>query len=355
MEEQRTVELLANGLGRWFAVTMGTGIAAILLFLIPFHASWLYYLSIVFFILNTFLFTLGTGLTVLRYMLYPRVWPVMLRDPVDPLFLATCPIGFATLIEMWIFICVPIWGNWATTLAWVAWMIDTAVSVVITVAIAFLLLCQNHTTSLDKITAVQLVPIAATIVAAGVGAEVSAVLPNLTHMRGTIITSYLLWSLSMSMAMMILVIYYQRLILHKLPPKQLAMSSFLTLGPMGFGGFGIMYLGKVSTTAFNKGNPIHPMVGDVAYVLGIMVALALWGFSLLWLVFAFATVIRSWPVPFNMGWWATTFPFGVFCVNTIQLGVEMSSMFFKVMGTVSCYPLQQHPGSTGALTARSDI
>lgn len=118
---------------------MGTGIVAILLFLIPFHASWLYYLSLIFFILNAFLFALGTGLTVLRYLLYPRVWPVMLRDPVDPLFLATCLIGFATLIEMWIFICVPIWGQWATTLAWVAWMIDTAFSVVTTVAIAFLL------------------------------------------------------------------------------------------------------------------------------------------------------------------------------------------------------------------------
>ena len=97
-----------------------------------------------------------------------------------------------------------------------------------------------------------------------------------------------------------------------------------------------MYLGKVSLTAFHKNNTIHPMVGDVAYMLGIMVALALWGFSLLWLVFSFATAIRSWPIPFNMGWWATTFPFGVFCVNTIQLGVELSSMFFKVMGTV-CY------------------
>lgn len=99
-------------------------------------------------------------------------------------------------------------------------------------------LCQNHTNSLDKITAVQIVPIAATIVAAGVGAEISALLPNITYMRGTIIVSYVLWSLSMGMAMIVLAIYYQRLILHKLPPKQLAMSCFLTLGPVGFGGFG---------------------------------------------------------------------------------------------------------------------
>ena len=103
-------------------------------------------------------------------------------------------------------------------------------------------LCQKHTNSLDKITAVQIVPIAATIVAAGVGAEISALLSNMTHMRGTIIVSYVLWSLSMGMAMIVLVIYYQRLILHKLPPKQLAMSCFLTLGPVGFGGFGYVHV-----------------------------------------------------------------------------------------------------------------
>ncbi|KAA8641959.1 uncharacterized protein ATNIH1004_010898 [Aspergillus tanneri] len=112
------------------------------------------------------------------------------------------------------------------------------------------------------------------------------------------------------------------------------MSCFLTLGPVGFGGFGIMYLGKVSLNAFGGNNSFHPLAGDIAYILGIMVALALWGFSLLWLTFAFSTVIRCWPIPFNMSWWATTFPFGVFCVNTIQIGVELSSMFFKVIGTL---------------------
>ena len=67
--------------------------------------------------------------------------------------------------------------------------------------------------------------------------------------------------------------------------------------------------------------------------MGLIVALGFWGFGLLWLVFAFATVIRVWPVPFNMGWWATTFPLGVFCINTIQIGKELESGFFKVVGT----------------------
>ncbi|PLB48809.1 hypothetical protein P170DRAFT_464414 [Aspergillus steynii IBT 23096] len=293
----------------WFVVTMGTGIVAILLAMLPFQAKWLYYLSIIVFLLNVVLFVLAAIVTIMRYALYPRSWSLMMHNPVDPLYLATCPIGFATLIEMWVFICVPAWGYWATTLAWVLWMIDTAVSVVTTLSITFLLLCETHTNSLDQVTAVQIIPIAATVVAAGVGAEISADLSNITYRRGTIIACYL-------------------------PPKQLAMSCFLTLGPVGFGGFVIMYLGKVSLTAFDATNSFHPLAGEVAYVMGLIVALGLWGFSLLWLVIAFATIFRAYPIPFNMSWWSTTFPFGVFCINTIQIGKELESMFFKVFGTI---------------------
>ena len=118
---------------------MGTGIVAILLFFLPFQGKWLYYLSIIMFIFNTVLYAVAAMLTILRYALYPRAWSMMMHDPVDPLYLATCPIGFATLIEMWIFICVPKWGYWATMLAWVLWMIDTAASVVVTLMVTFLM------------------------------------------------------------------------------------------------------------------------------------------------------------------------------------------------------------------------
>lgn len=40
------------------------------------------------------------------------------------------------------------------------------------------------------------------------------------------------------LAMMVLVIYYQRLAVHKLPPRETVVSCFLPLGPLGFGGFG---------------------------------------------------------------------------------------------------------------------
>lgn len=97
---------------------------------------------------------------------------------------------------------------------------------------------QNHITSLDRITALQLLPIAATIVAAGAGAEVAGILPNQQHALGTLLVSFVLWGMGTPLAIMVLVIYYQRLAVHKLPPREMIVSCFLPLGPLGFGGFG---------------------------------------------------------------------------------------------------------------------
>lgn len=97
---------------------------------------------------------------------------------------------------------------------------------------------QSYVTSLERITALQLLPIAATIVAAGVGAEIADLLVNPTRATATLAVSYILWGMGTPMAMMILVIYYQRLAVHKLPSRATIVSCFLPLGPLGFGGFG---------------------------------------------------------------------------------------------------------------------
>ncbi|KAI3119881.1 hypothetical protein CBS147330_8411 [Penicillium roqueforti] len=319
---------------RWFAVTMGTGIVSVLMVSIPFDTPVLYYLSIVFFLLNAVLFTLAFITSVLRYTLYPEIWQVMIQDPTNSLFLGTIPMGFATLIEMWVLVCVPIWGEWAKTFAWALWMIDVVAAASVTSSLTFILMSQRHITSLDRFTAVQLLPIAATIVAAGTGAEVALILADKHHAMGTLLASFILWGMGTPMAIVVLVIYYQRLAVHKLPPRELIVSCFLPLGPLGFGGFGIVYIGKVARVLSQDSQFLDPIAGHIAYVLGVFISLLMWSFGLIWLVFALATVLYSSPFPFNMGWWGFTFPLGVYSANTIELGLEMDIMFFKVLGTI---------------------
>ncbi|CAI7635993.1 unnamed protein product [Penicillium viridicatum] len=312
---------------------MGTGIVSVLMTLIPFDGPVLHYLSIIFFLLNTVLFTLAFIASILRYALYPEIWKVMIQDPTNSLFLATIPMGFATLIEMWVFLCVPIWGEWAKTVAWALWIIDMVAAASVTLSLSFILISQRYITSLDRITALQLLPIAASIVAAGTGAEIAIILPDKQHALGTLLVSFILWGMGTPLAIAVLVIYYKRLAVHNLPPRELIVSCFLPLGPLGFGGFGILYIGKVTRVLLEDSQFLDPIAGQVAYVLGVFVSLAMWSFGLIWLVFALATVLYSSPFPFNMGWWGFTFPLGVYAANTIELGVEMDIIFFKVLGT----------------------
>ncbi|KIX94760.1 uncharacterized protein Z520_09450 [Fonsecaea multimorphosa CBS 102226] len=322
----------------WFSVTMGTGVCSLLLIAIPFPARWLYWLSVIFFILNTCLFTLLLSASILRYTLYPAIWSVMIADPNNSLFLGTIPMGFATLVESWIFLCCPYWGYWSVWVAWVAWMVDSVVAIAVTVSLPFLLMSQRDAQGLERITAAQLLPIASTIVASGAGSEIAALLDSPDHALGTLITSYVMWGMATPLAITVLVMYYQRLALHKLPPREVVVSSFLPLGPLGMGGYTIMYLGKVSRLVFPRvhlfQDNLGPLAGDVVYVLGFFVALIMWGFGLCWLVFALATIYSTRPFPFNMGWWGFTFPLGVYALSTMTFGVEMPSMFFKVLGTI---------------------
>ena len=320
----------------WFSVTMGTGIVSLLFITIPFQARWLYWLSVIFFCLNVILFSLAFTISVLRYALYPEIWTVMIQDPNNSLFLGTIPMGFATLVESWIFLCCPYWGPWSVIFAWVCWMIDSVVAVLVTVSLPFLLISQKHQQSLDRITAAQLLPIAATIVASGTGSEIAEILTHPQNALGTLIASYVMWGIATPLAMTVLVMYYQRLAIHKLPPREIIVSSFLPLGPLGMGGYTIMYLGKVSRDVFPKVEFFHNLAiaGDVVYIMGVFIALIMWGFGLTWLVFALATLYNSRPFPFNMGWWGFTFPLGVYSISTITFGTQMPSLFFRVLGTI---------------------
>lgn len=315
---------------------MGTGVVSLLFAAIPFKAQWLYWLAVIFLGLNAILFSCAFAVSLLRYTLYPEIWSVMIADSTNSLFLGTIPMGFATLISAWCTLCIPYWGPWATTFAWVCWIIDSIVSVAVTVSLTVLLISAANRQNLDRITAVQLLPIAASIVAAGTGARVAEHLQDPNNALGTLIASYIMWGLSTPLAMTVLVIYYTRLALHKLPPREIVVSSFLPLGPLGMGGYAITYLGSIARHVFPQTGFFAdiPMAGDIFFVVGTFIALIMWAFGLTWLCFALASIYKSRPFPFNMGWWGFTFPLGVMALSTMEFGRIFPSQFFKILGTI---------------------
>ena len=103
--------IVRNFTPSWFSINMGTGIVSILLHNLPYNGEWLYWISVLLFALNVLLFAIFLFISILRYTLYPNIWVAMIRHPVQGLFLGTFPMGFATIVNMIVFVCVPAWGD----------------------------------------------------------------------------------------------------------------------------------------------------------------------------------------------------------------------------------------------------
>lgn len=124
---------------RWFSVTMGTGIVSILLHNLPYNGVWLYWISVMIFALNVLLFSMGCIMSILRYTLYPEIFRVMVTHPVQSMFIGTFPMGLATIVNMFVFVCVPVWGEWARYFAWGLWIFDAVISVTTALSLPFVL------------------------------------------------------------------------------------------------------------------------------------------------------------------------------------------------------------------------
>lgn len=111
----------------------------------------------------------------------------------------------------------------------------------------------------------------------------------------------------------------------------------MTLGIIAYIFCSIQKLGQVSQKIFPRTETLHPTIGDFLLDFGFAIGLLLWGFGLVWLFFAVASTLRTRRFPFNLGWWAFTFPLGVFSTCTNQLGQDIPSRFFRVLGTVCLF------------------
>ena len=207
---------------------------------------------------------------------------------------------------------------------------------------------HRHKPGLQNTTAALLLPIVPVVVAAATGGIVAEVLPHIGHAYTTLIVSYILWGIGQALSACVLALYFHRLTIHSLPPREVIVSVFLPVGPLGQGGFGIQQLGKVAlkrigdTGAF-RGAGLDPVKGaEILYVMGVFLGIVMWGFALLWVSFALISLATTQNFPFNMGWWGFTFPLGVWGTCTNALAVNLHSEFFKVatMVSMALYKLQ---------------
>ena len=114
-----------------------------------------------------------------------------------------------------------------------------------------------------KLNATLLLPIVAITVVSSSGHSIELDLPHVHQTVLTMIVSFMLWSLSISMAFMVMTLYMWRLIIHKIPPTNLIMTSFLPVGFLGQSSYSIYLFGN----NLNKFIPEELLYGKISLCL----------------------------------------------------------------------------------------
>ena len=316
----------------WFAVTMGTGILALALNQLPLAIPYLHQLAAALWLLNIGLFLLFSLLYATRWVLFFHEARRIFGHSVMSMFFGTIPMGLATIINGFLVFGIARWGSASVTIAEALWWVDMVMALVCGVVIPFLMFTrQDH--SLEKMTAIWLLPVVAAEVTAASAGQLVPHLADPAAALHILVMGYALWAFSVPIAMSMLVILLLRLVTHKLPHRDMAASGWLALGPLGTGALALLLLGADAPRVFQAAGMAG--VGAVAQGLGIIGGVAMWGYGAWWMLIAILTTARylRTGMPFNLGWWGFTFPIGVYAVATLALGRQTNIAFFSSLGT----------------------
>ncbi|ENV62472.1 hypothetical protein F949_02869 [Acinetobacter junii NIPH 182] len=310
----------------WFTATMGTGVVAMILAQLPFASSILFMLATKLWQFNILLFITFSILYGLRWILFPTEAKQIFNHPNMSLFLGAIPMGLATIVNGFLSFGVHLYGDIAVQIATYLWYLDVFLAVLIAWVVPFCMFsCQDH--QLQRMTAVWLLPIVACEVAASSAGLLLQHLAADQHALAILITGYVLWGISVLPAFAILTILMLRLALHQLPEKEVAISSWLCLGPIGTGALALLLLGQQAPRILNAAGLEE--LATIVPALGVIGGLVLLGFGLWWFGIAVLTTVRHarTGIPFNLGWWGLTFPFGVLILAIFNLAHQLQFNF----------------------------
>lgn len=327
------LEIIRQFTPNWFTATMGTGILALCLNLLPLPIPGLHLAGMVLWLFNIVLFTVFSGLYAARWVIFYDGARRIFGHSVMSMFFGAIPMGLATIINGFIAFGIPLFGHQtALAIAVPLWWIDVAMSLACGLGVPFLMFTR-HDHSMERMTAVWLLPIVAAEVAAASGAQLVPLIADPHTGLMMLMLCYALWAYSVPLALSLLVILFLRMVLHKLPHRDMAASGCLALGPIGTGALALLLLGADAPhVAAAVG---MPMLGPVAQGIGLIGGVSLWGYGIWWLALAVLTTLRylrTEGLPFNLGWWGFTFPLGVYTAATLALAHQTGLLVFTVAG-----------------------
>lgn len=296
----------------WFTVGMGTGILALDAYMVPQSPEWLRGAGTVMWLVNLAIVALLCGLLATRSIVDRRGVKNIFTHPLQSMFFGAIPMAMTTVVNGFFDMGPTYIGPEAYQIGAVLWILNAVVMLGSVFVIPFLMFI-SHNHALSKMTGAWLMPIVpAEVTAASSGLLIPHV-ASLALRQDLFIGTIVLWAFSVPLAFFLLGVLFLRMAVHKLPPADLAVSIWITLGTLGTGIMGLMLLAKDA-----------PLIAIPAWAAGLtgaatFAAVVLWGLGLWWFVLSsLITGHYVWrrSLPFNLGWWGLTFPIGVYTAGT---------------------------------------
>ncbi|EGO25854.1 hypothetical protein SERLADRAFT_466566 [Serpula lacrymans var. lacrymans S7.9] len=331
----------------WHTVIMGTGAVSALVHSFPYGSGSLpiKIVTLLVFFLNLFLFVVICAATIARYILFPELWPIMLRHPAQSLFIGAFPMGAATLINVAL-VANQEWGFAGTGFLytlWGLWWLDSVISFAVAFGMVYTMMIK-HDHAIPKMSAIWLLPVVTLIVASSTGGLLSAAIKPHTTTIALLTTSisFTMVIIGLSLAMMMITVYLTRLITNGPPEVNLILSAFVVLGPLGQGGYSLLVngqdLSELLPLHLNGNFPSSALAGQMIYAVCFCGAYALWSMGICWILIAILSILnivrKEKMIPFSIAYWGLVFPNAVYALLSVQLGKVLNSDFFLVFGTI---------------------
>jgi len=315
----------------WFTVVMGRGVVALAFGRLPATHDLLVPVPLGLWLVSVLLFATFCLVYGARWIFYFDGARRIFGHSTVSMFFGAIPMALATLLNGLLIFGPPYLGAETIRIALPLWWFDVALALICAVAIPYLMFTrQEH--RIDQMTAVWLLPVVTAEVVAVSGGLLAPALSGESQQLAVIVTSFVLWGVSVPLALSILAILVLRMALHNLPPREMAASSWLSLGPLGTGALGLLVLGQA-------GGPILAAGGfagapEILRITGLIGALILWGYGAWWFLLSLAVTVRYLRagVPFNLGWWGYIFPLGVYALATLRIGEVTALSGFAWLG-----------------------
>lgn len=317
---------VANVGPSWFTSVMGTGILGICLAIAPIHLPLLRCAAVGLFGLDVVMFVAITALWLIQIAKSREALLRSLAEPgqaqawgAPPMACFTVAVG---LLKVGTLIapdapCIAI--------AQALWIAGVILSLFSAFYVPFLMFTLHQLVP-ERAYGSWLLPVVPPIVASVPAALLLESWP--VAVRSSMLGfAYALLGLGVALAAIIIVVFYTRLLFHKVPEAAFVPTTWIVVGPLGQSVAGIIALGGAAAG-------VWPHYAQGLLVAGLVYGVMIWGFGVYWLAMALAVTLRAalQNLPFNLGWWAFTFPVGTLTSGSFGLYDVTAAPLFSVVG-----------------------